>query len=124
WVTMTTVASIYYVIPKIYNTEIYSVKIANTHFWLVLIGQLIFSITMWITGIMQGTLWKAVTPDGSLKYTFVEVVAKSYPFWKMRTLGGVIFTVGMLFFIYNIYMTMRKGKALAASQAEGVPHGR
>jgi cytochrome c oxidase cbb3-type subunit 1 len=118
WVTMTAAASIYYIIPKIYNTEIYSEKIANVHFWLVLIGQLIFSITMWITGIMQGALWKATNPDGSLKYTFIEVVAKNYPFWKMRTLGGVIFTVGMLFFIYNIYMTMRKGKlALAGAKA-------
>jgi cytochrome c oxidase cbb3-type subunit 1 len=118
WVTMTVAASIYYIIPKIYNTQIYSEKIANIHFWLVLIGQLIFSITMWITGIMQGALWKAVNPDGSLKYTFMDVVAKNYPYWKMRTLGGVIFTIGMLFFIYNIYMTMRKGKlALAGAKA-------
>src|SRR5512147_158083 len=109
WVTMTVVASIYYIIPKIYNTTIYSEKIANVHFWLVLIGQLIFSITMWITGIMQGALWKATNADGSLKYTFVEGLAKNYPFWQMRTVGGVIFTVGMLFFIYNIFMTMRKG---------------
>lgn len=117
WVTMVTAASIYYVIPKIYDTEIYSVKVANTHFWLVLIGQLIFSITMWITGIQQGALWKAVNPDGSLKYTFMEVLAKNYPFWKMRTLAGVIFTIGMLFFIYNIYMTIRKGKALAEAKS-------
>jgi cytochrome c oxidase cbb3-type subunit 1 len=110
WVTMTSAASMYYIIPKIYNTKIHSEKIANIHFWLVLIGQLIFSITMWITGLMQGALWKATNADGSLKYTFVEVLAKNYPFWQMRTLGGVIFTVGMLFFIYNIAMTMRSGK--------------
>jgi cytochrome c oxidase cbb3-type subunit 1 len=114
WVTMTVVASVYYIIPKIYNTQIYSEKIANIHFWLVLIGQLIFSITMWITGIMQGALWKATAPDGSLQYTFMEVVSKNYPYWKMRTLGGVIFTVGMLFFIYNILMTMRKGSLESA----------
>lgn len=112
WVTMTVAASIYYIIPKIYNTEIYSIKIANVHFWFVLIGQLIFSITMWITGIQQGALQKAVNPDGSLKYTMVEIIAKNYPYWEMRTVGGVIFTIGMLFFIYNIYMTIKKGKAL------------
>jgi cytochrome c oxidase cbb3-type subunit 1 len=117
WVTLTAAASIYYIIPKIYNTEIYSVKIANTHFWLVLIGQLMFSITMWITGIQQGALWKAVTPEGSLKYTFMETLARNYPFWQLRTVAGLIFTIGMLFFIYNIYMTMRKGKALAAAKA-------
>ena len=117
WVTMTTAASIYYVVPKIYNTEIYSVKVANIHFWLVLIGQLIFSVTMWITGIQQGALWKATNADGSLKYTFMEGLVKNYPYWQLRTVAGVIFTVGMLFFIYNIYMTIRKGKALVASQA-------
>jgi cytochrome c oxidase cbb3-type subunit 1 len=117
WVTMTVAASIYYIIPRIYNTEIYSIKVANTHFWLVLIGQLMFSITMWITGIQQGALWKAVNPDGSLKYTFMETLVRNYPFWQLRTVAGVIFTVGMLFFIYNIYMTVRKGKALAAAKA-------
>ncbi len=116
WVTMTTAASIYYVIPKIYHTEIYSEKVANIHFWLVLIGQLIFSITMWITGIQQGALWKATNADGSLKYTFIETLTKNYPFWQVRTVGGLIFTVGMLFFIYNIYMTIRKG-SLAEAKA-------
>ncbi|MBA4372822.1 MAG: cytochrome C oxidase Cbb3 [Thermodesulfovibrio sp.] len=116
WVTMTTAASIYYVIPKIYHTEIYSEKVANIHFWLVLIGQLIFSITMWITGIQQGALWKATNADGSLKYTFIETLTKNYPYWQLRTVGGLIFTVGMLFFIYNIYMTIRKG-SLAEAKA-------
>ena len=59
WVTMTVCASVYYVIPRIYGTEIYSERIANIHFWLVLVGQLLFSITMWITGIQQGWMWKA-----------------------------------------------------------------
>ncbi|MGC2064289.1 MAG: cbb3-type cytochrome c oxidase subunit I [Thermodesulfovibrionales bacterium] len=116
WVTMTTAASIYYVIPKIYHTEIYSEKVANIHFWLVLIGQLIFSITMWITGIQQGALWKATNADGSLKYTFIETLTKNYPFWQLRTVGGLIFTVGMLFFIYNVYMTIGRG-SLAEAKA-------
>ena len=110
WVTLTIAASIYYVIPKIYRTEIYSEKLANIHFWLALVGQLTFSITMWITGIQQGAMWKAANADGTLKYTFMESVAKNYPYWQLRTLGGVIFTVGMLFFIYNVYMTARKGQ--------------
>jgi cytochrome c oxidase cbb3-type subunit I len=83
----------------------------------VLIGQLMFSVTMWITGIQQGALWKQTGADGSLTYTFYESLIKNYPYWQLRTVAGVIFTVGMLFFIYNIAMTIRKGKALAASQA-------
>jgi cytochrome c oxidase cbb3-type subunit 1 len=116
WVTMVVTASIYYAIPKIYNTEIYSEKIANTHFWLVLVGQLVFSVTMWITGIQQGAMWKAATPEGTLTYTFVEGLAKNYPYWQMRTAAGLVFTVGMLFFIYNVAMTMRRG-SLAPAKA-------
>ena len=118
WVTLTITASIYYVIPKIYKTEIYSEKLANIHFWLALVGQLTFSITMWITGIQQGAMWKAANADGTLKYTFMESVAKNYPYWQLRTLGGLIFAVGMLFFIYNVYMTARKGLQEQAALAE------
>ena len=117
WVTMTATASMYYVIPKIYRTEIYSVAVANIHFWLVLVGQLAFSVTMWITGIQQGALWKMTTADGNLQYTFMETVAKNYPYWQMRTVAGLVFTVGMLFFIYNIFMTMRAGRTAAPVQA-------
>jgi len=114
WVTMVVTAAIYYAVPKIYNTRIYSEKIANTHFWLVLVGQLVFSVTMWITGIQQGAMWKAATPEGTLTYTFVEGLAKNYPYWQMRTAAGVVFTVGMLFFIYNVAMTMRRGSLVPA----------
>ena len=120
WVTMTVCASVYYIIPKIYGTQIYSEKVANTHFYLVLIGQLIFSISMWITGIQQGALWKAVNPDGTLQYTFMEGFVKNYPYWQVRTVGAVIFTVGMLFFIYNISMTMRNGNAPEGASAKEV----
>jgi len=116
WVTMVICASIYYIIPHIYKTEIYSVKLANIHFWIVLIGQLMFSITMWITGIQQGAMWKMTNPDGSLKYTFIETVTANYPYWQMRTIAGVIFVVGMLFFLYNIFMTIQKGKKELAAK--------
>lgn len=111
WVTMIICASIYYIIPHIYKTGIYSVKVANAHFWLVLIGQLAFSITMWITGVQQGAMWKMTNPDGSLKYTFMEGLLRNYPYWQLRTLAGVVFVIGMLLFIYNVMMTIKKGKA-------------
>lgn len=120
WDALVIVAAMYYIIPKIYRTEIYSVKVANTHFYLVVIGQLIYSVTMWITGIQQGAMWKAVNPDGTLKYTFMESLVSNYPFWKMRTIGGIVFTVGMLFFIYNIYMTIRTGKVSLSSGSQEV----
>lgn len=118
WVTMVICASVYYMIPAMYKTTIYSEKIANTHFWLVLVGQLMFSITMWITGIQQGAMWKMTAADGTLQYTFMEGLVRNYPYWQMRTVAGVIFVVGMLFFIYNVLMTMQKGKKNLAQLQE------
>ncbi len=113
WVTMTIVGSVYYIIPHIYKTKIYSEKLCNIQFWIVLIGQLMFSITMWITGIQQGAMWKMTNPDGSLKYTFMETLVKNYPYWQMRTIAGLIFVVGMLLFIYIVFMTIKQGRAQA-----------
>jgi cytochrome c oxidase cbb3-type subunit 1 len=113
WVTMTVAASVYYVVPKIYGTTIYSERIANVHFWLVLVGQLVFSVTMWITGIQQGAMWKAME-GGRLKYSFVEGLARNYPYYHLRALGGLVFLVGMLFFVYNVLKTIEKGRALLA----------
>lgn len=120
WVTMIICASIYYVVPRINGTELYSEKLANVHFWLVLVGQLLFSITMWITGIRQGWMWKATDEAGKLKYTFMDGVIGNYPYWHTRTLAGIIFAAGMVVFVYNVLMTIRKGKA-AQAQARPAP---
>ncbi|OQX07978.1 MAG: cytochrome C oxidase Cbb3 [Desulfobulbaceae bacterium A2] len=117
WVTMTICASIYYMLPRIYNTEIYSIKLANTHFWLVLIGQLMYSVTMWITGIQQGSMWRANDPDGSLTYTFIESNLANIPFWNLRTVAGVIFLLGFLVFVYNVIMTAKQAGRLAREAA-------
>jgi cytochrome c oxidase cbb3-type subunit 1 len=108
WVTMTIAASFYYMVPKIYGREIHSVKLANVSFWVVLIGQLVYTVTMWIGGIQQGAMWKATNPDGSLTYSVLDSIAALYPYWKIRFLGGLVYFVGILIFGYNILMTMRK----------------
>ncbi len=110
WVTMTVVASIYYAVPKIYGVEIHSEKLANVHFWLVLVGQLIVSISMWITGIQQGALWK-VMEGGHVKYRFIDTLVKNYPYYHLRLLGGLLFVAGMLVFIYNVLRTIQNGRA-------------
>lgn len=107
WVAMTICASIYYMIPKIYNTEVYSIKLANIHFYLVFLGQIIYSITMWIAGLQQGAMWRATDPDGSLTYSFIETNLANVPYWNLRTLGGIIFLAGFLVFLYNIRMTVK-----------------
>lgn len=111
WFAMTIMASFYYVIPKLYKTDLYSVKLANLHFWLVFTGQIIYSITMWIAGIMQGAMWKATNPDGSLKYTIQDSITASYPYWDLRAVGGVIFIAGFIVFAWNMYKTIQQSKA-------------
>ena len=108
WVTMTIAASFYYMVPKLYGREIHSVKLANLSFWIVLIGQLVYTVTMWIGGIQQGAMWKATNPDGSLTYSVLDSIAALYPYWKIRFLGGLIYFVGILIFGYNILMTMKR----------------
>jgi cytochrome c oxidase cbb3-type subunit 1 len=117
WVTMTACACMYYVFPKIYNTEVFSVKLANTHFWLVFVGQLMYSFTMWIAGIQQSVMLKIFNDDGTLAYTFMDTLVKIYPFWILRTVAGLIFTVGMVIFILNIVLTIVKGRSLSQSRA-------
>jgi cytochrome c oxidase cbb3-type subunit 1 len=93
------------------DTEIYSVSLANIHFWLVLVGQLIYSITMWIAGVQQGSMLLATNPDGSLHYSFMETMIAIFPYYKMRAVSGFIYLAGLIVFIYNLYKTFQKGSA-------------
>jgi len=121
WVSMISFAGIYYLVPRLYGRQIYSVQLANLHFWLVLIGQLIWSFSLWIAGVMQAGMWTAMNPDGSLTYTFMETMVEMYPFWWARTIGGVIFLAGVLVFIINLFKSFRNGEAvvLSGATAEG-----
>ena len=107
WVTMIITASMYYMMAKIHDRDVHSVRLANVHFWLILVGQLLFTASLWVAGIMQGAMWKATNPDGSLTYSFLDGVSAMYPFWAVRLLGGAIYFVGIAVFAYNLYMTAR-----------------
>jgi len=107
WVTMIITASMYYMMARIHHREVHSVKLANVHFWLILVGQLLFTATLWVAGIVQGAMWKATNPDGSLAYSFLDSVSAMYPYWTVRLLGGAIYFAGIVVFVYNLYMTAR-----------------
>ncbi|MDF1578174.1 MAG: cbb3-type cytochrome c oxidase subunit I [Desulfurivibrionaceae bacterium] len=115
WVSMVLFAAIYYMAPKLYGRELYSIPIANLHFWLVLIGQLIYSVSMWIAGVMQASMWHQLNGDGSLTYTFMETLVELYPYWLVRAISGIIYLAGLVLFIYNIYMTARGRQESAAA---------
>jgi len=111
WVAMVSIGSIYYLLPRLFGkTEMYSTKLVTTHFWVATIGTVLYIASMWIAGVMQGLMWRAVNADGTLAYSFVESVKGSYPFWAIRWLGGVLFLFGMLLMAYNMFKTMAGGK--------------
>ena len=111
WVAMVSIGSIYYLLPRLFGkSEMFSVKLVTVHFWVATIGTVLYIASMWIAGVMQGLMWRAVNADGTLAYSFVESVKGSYPFWAIRWLGGVLFLTGMLIMAYNMFKTMAGGK--------------
>ncbi|KAB2824704.1 cytochrome-c oxidase, cbb3-type subunit I [Aliivibrio finisterrensis] len=111
WVAMVSIGSLYHLIPKLFGQErMYSVSLINAHFWLATIGTVFYIVAMWISGVMQGLMWRAVNSDGTLTYSFVESLEASYPFYFVRFLGGLIFLSGMFLLAYNAYKTISAPK--------------
>ncbi|WP_419168388.1 cytochrome-c oxidase, cbb3-type subunit I [Halobacteriovorax sp.] len=111
WNYMMIAGVIYFLVPKLFKTEIYSKKIANAQFWLATIGLLLYMMSMWVAGITQGLMWRAVDASGKLVYpNFIETVVKVVPMYWVRAFGGVFVLVGFFLMIFNIWMTYRKSK--------------
>ncbi len=113
WVAMMTIGSLYYLIPRLWGTsQMYSVRLINTHFWLSTIGVIFYVVNMWIAGVMQGLMWRAVNDDGTLTNSFVQSLEATWPFYVGRLLGGTAFFAGMLFMAFNTYKTIKMSKAV------------
>ena len=113
WVAMITVGSLYYLIPRLFGkTQMYSTSLINVHFWTATLGTVLYIAAQWISGVMQGLMWRATNPDGTLTYSFVEAVKASYPFWTIRVVGGALFLFGMLLMAYNVLKTIGSGRAV------------
>jgi len=115
WVAMVSIGAMYFLIPKLFDTEIYSKKLIETHFWISTVGIVLYITSMWISGIMQGLMWRAINNDGTLTYSFVESVQAMHPFYIVRAGGGFLFLLGMLIMAYNLTKTIAQGKAAVAS---------
>jgi cytochrome c oxidase cbb3-type subunit 1 len=124
WVGLISMGSLYYLIPRMYGRkQMYSVKAIELHFWIATIGIVLYIAAMWIAGVMQGLMWRAVNPDGTLVYSFVESVKATYPFYVIRLLGGVLYLSGMLLMAWNVAMTVRSGRPeVAQVPAVSVAH--
>ncbi|MEW5781295.1 MAG: cytochrome-c oxidase, cbb3-type subunit I [Pseudomonadota bacterium] len=113
WVGMVSIGSLYYLIPRLFGkTEMYSVRMINVHFWMATLGTVLYIAALWISGVMQGLMWRATNPDGTLTYAFVESVKASYPFWTIRVVGGLLYLSGMILMAYNMFKTIASGKAV------------
>jgi cytochrome c oxidase cbb3-type subunit 1 len=107
WVAMITFGSLYYLIPRLWGKDrMYSVRLIEVHFWVATIGVVLYIASMWIAGVMQGLMWRATEPDGSLTYSFVEAVKATYPFYAIRLLGGTLYLGGMCLMAYNVFKTV------------------
>ena len=123
WVAMVSIGAMYFLIPKLFNTEIYSKKLIETHFWIATVGIVLYITAMWISGIMQGLMWRSYDEMGILEYSFVETVMAMHPFYVIRALGGALYLIGALIMVYNFYRTIRGDVCKKEFESDGVLKG-
>jgi cytochrome c oxidase cbb3-type subunit I/II len=115
-------AMLYYIVPRIYGTRLYSVRLANVHFWLATLGILFYAIPMYVAGITQSLMWQEFTADGALRYAnFLETVVRLAPMYALRATGGTLFTTGAVIATYNLYRTARQGTFVPGESAQAAP---
>lgn len=122
WNGFLTFGVLYWLIPRIFKTDLYSKKLANTHFWLGTLGILLYAVPMYWAGWTQSLMWKEFTEDGILKYPqFLETVVQLKPFYFLRSIGGTIYFIGAVLMVYNLIKTVRKGEAMDNEEASAAP---
>jgi len=118
WNGFLTFGVIYWLIPKMFRTQLYSKKLANMHFWIGTLGIVLYAVPLYWAGIMQSLMWKEFTPEGQLKWQFMDTVTKMAPFYAARAIGGTLFLVGAVMMAYNIIKTVKQGSFVAEEEAE------
>lgn len=119
WNGMLTFGILYWLIPKLFNTQLYSRKLASFHFWVGTLGIVFYAIPLYWAGFVQHFMWKEFTPDGVLRYpNFLETVVQIIPMYKLRAVGGAIYIIGAIVMFYNLFKTMTAGKLVGNEMAE------
>ncbi|GBD42275.1 Cytochrome c oxidase subunit 1, bacteroid [bacterium HR39] len=109
WVAFVSFGSLYYLVPRLWKAErLYSIRLVEWHFWIASLGIVLYITAMWVSGIMQGLMWRTYDSMGFLQFSFVETVEAMHPFYVIRALGGVLFTAGALIMVYNVWRTTRR----------------
>ncbi|WNH13236.1 cytochrome-c oxidase, cbb3-type subunit I [Thalassobellus suaedae] len=119
WNGFMTFGMIYYLVPKLFKTKLYSLALANLHFWIGTLGIIMYALPMYVAGFTQASMWKQFNPDGTLTYgNFLETVTEIIPMYWMRAIGGTLFLTGMLILVYNIIATIKQGSKVENELAE------
>lgn len=121
WNGFLTFGILYWLIPRMFNVKLYSPKLANMHFWIGTLGIILYAVPMYFAGIMQSLMWKEFTPEGQLKWQFMDSVTKMLPFYAARAVGGTLFLVGACIMVYNLIKTIKLGNFTANEDAEAAP---
>ncbi|MBK6937928.1 MAG: cytochrome-c oxidase, cbb3-type subunit I [Chitinophagaceae bacterium] len=114
-------AILYYMIPKMWGTNLYSKKLATNHFWLGTIGIILYAVPLYWAGFEQSIMWKQFNPEGTLKFEFMQTVTNIIPMYIARSIGGALYLTGALMMVYNIWKTIAQGKFIANEEAEAAP---
>ncbi len=121
WVAMMTIGTMYCLIPRLYNkTGMYSTRLMDVHFWISTIGIVLYVVSMWIAGVMQGLMWRAFNDDGTLTYSFIETISATNPYYAIRLLGGLLFLAGMFVMAWNVFKTIRGADSAPVTVPEPV----
>jgi cytochrome c oxidase cbb3-type subunit I/II len=112
---------LYWLVPKMWGTNIYSKKLANNHFWLGTIGIVIYAVPLYWAGFAQAEMWKTFTESGQLKFQFLETVTNIIPMYITRSVGGTLYLIGAFMMVYNLYKTAKQGTFIANEEAEAAP---
>ena len=121
WNGFLTFSILYWLIPKIYRTPLYSLKLAGTHFWIGTVGIVLYAVPMYWAGFTQAMMWKQFTEEGTLAFQFLETVTHILPLYVLRSIGGLLYLIGMFIMIYNLAKTVKAGSLLAEEEAQAPP---
>ncbi len=122
WNGFFTFSMLYWLFPRLYNTNLWSIKLANYHFWIALLGMVFYVIPMYWSGITQGLMWKQFTADGFLQYpNFLETVLNLIPMYQLRAVGGSLYIIGAFLMAFNLWKTAKSGVFQPETEAQAAP---
>ncbi|MGB7843085.1 MAG: cytochrome-c oxidase, cbb3-type subunit I [Salinimicrobium sp.] len=122
WNGFLTFGMVYWLVPRMFKTKLWSVRLANTHFWIGTLGIIMYTLPMYVAGFVQASMWKQFNPDGTLVYgNFLETVTEIMPMYWMRAIGGSLYISGMFVLLYNVIKTIRSGSEVTDELAEAAP---